>query len=476
MPGKLVVVSNRGPYVIRGRNKERAVGGLVTAVEPVVRATKGTWVAWGGREGGSGEFSGDGAGYSWREVPLSREEIHGYYYGFANRVLWPLCHCLVEKCEFSRAQWRVFVEVNRKFAHIAAGESAEADLVWVHDYHLPLVPAVIRRQLKNQKIAFFWHIPFPPRDVFAILPWAREILAGLLGSHLIGFHASDYVENFCQCARDLLGARVDPVQGWVEYQGRRTWVRAVPIGIDVETFETHQRGVEVAGVSRRLREMLGVEKLALSVDRLDYSKGIPERLAALELLWERHPEYRGRLSFIQIAVPTRTEVEAYRLLKRQVEEAVGRINGRFSDGKWLPVYYLYRGFSQAELALYYAAADVALVTPLRDGLNLVAKEYLIARGRQPGVLVLSKFAGAAAELREALLVNPYDVEDMVAKIRLALEMPGPEQLMRLHLLQQRVRRRDLRWWVSSFLAHLETRDAAHHTLPRSAAAGREQAY
>ena len=449
-----MVASNRGPYVVRGRSRVRSVSGLVSALEPPVRASGGVWVAWSGGHATPDGTDAAEAGYRWREVHLSAEEVAGYYHGFANRVLWPLCHYFLEKCDFRKGHWETFVRVNRKFAAEILAVADDDDIIWVHDYHLALVPHFLRPGLTRQRLGFFWHIPFPPRDLFQVLPWAGEILRGMLGSDLVGFHSPGYVDNFLSCVRDLPGVRVDRERQGVEYGSRRVLVRAFPAGIDCGYFRALADRSDVAPAAARLRRMLGVERLGLAVDRLDYSKGILERLHALELFWERYPEYRGRVSVIQIAVPSRTEVEAYRALRREVEEAVGRVNGRFSDGHWLPVYYLCRAFTQEELAVYYAAVDVALVTPLRDGLNLVAKEYVATRTDGRGVLVLSRFAGAAEELKEALLVNPYDLEDMVAKIRAAFDMPVTEQVRRMQALQERVRRHDISWWVGSFLGTL----------------------
>lgn len=456
---RVVLVSNRASVVLQetsqGLKGERASGGLVSALEPLAAAAQGVWVAWGGRSGR--DFPGARIGvppgrplYTLREVILTPEEVEGYYHVFANRVLWPLCHYFLEKCSYSPEAWVRYRNVNEKFAQIACEEAAAGGLIWVHDYHLALVPEFIRKRNARARIGFFWHIPFPHPDFFCILPQAEEILAGLLGSDLLGFHVPRYCRNFLDAVELVLGARVDRERGAVYREGRRVLVRSLPVGVDYEAFAGIARRPEVRTRARELKELLGTEYVALGVDRLDYTKGIKERLLGIELFFEEHPSYCGRLTYVQIAVPTRSGVAEYRSLRREVEEIVGRVNGRFGKPGWTPVVYLYRAFARPELVAYYLAADLLLVTPLRDGLNLVAKEYVASRAGS-GVLILSPFAGAAEELAAALLVNPYHPEEISDRIKYALEMPEAEKAERMEALYSVVARHDVLWWIDSFL-------------------------
>ncbi|RDV80721.1 alpha,alpha-trehalose-phosphate synthase (UDP-forming) [Ammonifex thiophilus] len=457
---RLVVVSNRGPFVLKetatGVEKQWAVSGLVSAIMPLFRTTPGTWVAWGGRfasekEAGTTYQEGN---LKWVEVPLTRREVELYYDGFANQVMWPLCHHFLEKCVIDPDWWTGYREVNRKFAHLTGKVGYDADLIWVHDYHLALVPSLLRQQAfgkDSPKIGLFWHIPFPGPDTWEVIPWSKEIIEGLLGADVIAFHVPKYVENFLQCVRAFTDATLLPGGKLIFYQGRVVEVQAIPVGVNQELFSSLGKDPEIRRKAELIREQIGGEKLLLGVERLDYSKGVLDKLSAFERFLEKHPEYHGRVTLLQIAVPTRNGIGAYTELRRRVEALVGRINGRFSTPAWTPVRYFYRSFDQKELAAFYLAADVALVTPLRDGLNLVAAEYVVTKGEKPGVLVLSRLAGIACHLREALLVNPYNPEDMVEAIRQALEMPVEEQKKRLQALQQKLARWTAATWVRSFL-------------------------
>lgn len=467
--GKLLLISNRGPYAVKkvdGKAKiERALGGLVTALEPVARSFPTVWVAWSGSPADDTSSATEKVGeFRWERVQLSEEEIEKYYSGFANGILWPLCHYFVEKCAFERSYWEAYAWVNKKFALQSTKHAGENSLVWVHDYQLALVPHYLRAHGIGN-IGFFWHIPFPPPDLFGILPWSREILRGLLGSDVIGFHVGRYVDNFLRCAETLLNLNVDYERGIVQYHGRSVKVVALPVGIDAAAYAALAKNEATVTAAKAIREKVRTDTVAVAVDRLDYSKGVLERIEALERFWTKYPSYRGRLSLIQIAAPTRAGVAEYQSLRRRVEQAVGRINGLFGREDWVPVYYYYRSFPRDELAAYYAAADLGLVTPLRDGLNLVAKEYVAAR-QGDGVLILSKFAGVADELREALLVNPYDPDGFAAKLKTALEMPAVERRRRMQVLAERVRQRDIGWWLGSFLALLAGKETGEALMRR----------
>lgn len=457
---RLVVVSNRASYVFTGEegqlSAKRAVSGLVSAVEPVLNTFGGTWVAWCGRLGGGPDrgltlhVPVDNPRYSLQEVILGEEGYRKYYHGFANSCLWPLAHQMIEKCEFQREHWLAYREANHKFARVALSCARADSLFWVHDYHLAIVPQIIRRRLPEAKTAFFWHIPFPPPEAFAVLPWGRQILHGLLGSDLIAFHTKSYLDNFLACVKKYFRLKVQPETGTIWTGSRWITARVLPVGVNWQRFEQLAEDPEVRSRARQIREATGAEYLLLGVDRLDYTKGIAERIRALGAFLKKYPRYQGKVTLLQIAVPTRGGVEAYDRLKKEVERLVGEINGLYDRGYGaVPVRYLHRSLDEKELVAHYLAADVLLVTPLRDGLNLVAKEFVAARTDGRGVLILSPFAGAADELKSAVLANPYDTAQLANKIRLALEMPADEKSRRLKELRQVVKTRDSRWWWQS---------------------------
>jgi len=455
--GKLVVVSNRASYVFAEDAEQitwkRAVSGLVSAVEPVLNSANGTWVAWCGRLGspqGKGVRIGVPAGsprYFLQEVVLDQEDYRGYYHGFANSCLWPLAHQMIDKCDFQGQYWQAYRKVNHQFARTVFECARAESIFWVHDYHLAIVPQLIRRRLPGAKIAFFWHIPFPPPDVFAVLPWGRQVLHGLLGSDLIAFHTRSYLENFLACAKKYFRLKINPEIGLIWFGDRRIITRAVPVGINWQHFEQLADDPEVKAQAQQIRRSTGAKHLFLGIDRLDYTKGIPERIKAFGAFLDKFPQYRGKATLLQIAVPTRNGVEAYDRLKAEVERLVGEINGTYDHGYGaVPVRYLHRSLNEKELVAHYLAADVMLVTALRDGLNLIAKEFIAARTDGRGVLLLSPFAGAADELTSALLANPYNVTQLANRMKTALEMPPEEKRERLRALQQTVKNKDSRWW------------------------------
>ena len=449
-PAPLVVVSNRLPFEVHRRDGQlrvsRAPGGLVTALERVLAERGGVWVGWPGAEAGPRDLPSVPAappGVRYHPVSLSPREVTLHYGSFANRTLWPLFHYFVGTTRIDAAAWRVHQRVNERFADAAVDRAAEDALVWVHDYQLMLVPELVRDRRPRQAIGFFLHIPFPAPDVLRILPWARPLLRGVLGADLVGFHTTEYAEHFLASAERLLGCDVDRAHGRVQFEGRSIAVEAHPIGIDAATQEELARTAPPRD-RRRPAEVL-------AVDRLDYTKGIPERLRAVERFFERHPDYRERVVFTQILVPSRVAVADYRVLKRQIDEIVGRVNGRLSSRGWAPNRDLTRSLLPAELAGVYRQADVALVTPLRDGMNLVAKEFVASQVDGNGVLVLSELAGAALDLPEALIVNPYDVDDVADALHRALIMPEDERRARLAALRARVRATDVGTWLHRYL-------------------------
>jgi trehalose 6-phosphate synthase/phosphatase len=382
-------------------------------------------------------------------VELSEAEINGFYEGFSNRVLWPLFHYLLDQIPLDSRDWGMYRAVNQRFAEIIAARCQPGDLIWIHDYQLMLVPELLRELVPHARIGFFLHIPFPASEVFRILPWRDQILRGLLGADVIGFHTFTYLRHFTSSMLRILGVEADVDR--ISYAGRTVRLGAFPMGVDAAALGA------LAGAPRALEGALSVrgkragETLVLGVDRLDYTKGIPRRLLAFERVLERHPELRGKLRLIQVAVPSRTHIPAYEEFRRRVDEMVGRINGQYGTVDGVPIHYLYRSFNEEELAAMYRAADVMLVTPLRDGMNLVAKEFVATRTDDDGVLVLSEFAGAASELGEALIINPYDVDGTATAIEQAIAMPMEERAFRMRALRERVTTYDVHYWVRSFL-------------------------
>jgi trehalose 6-phosphate synthase/phosphatase len=444
----ILVVSNRLPVTAhkgpRGIEIQPSAGGLVSALEPVLQRRGGTWIGWPGADWDGEKIDAAGA-YQVRGVALSETEVARYYHGFSNRTIWPLFHCFSGHARFDRQDWRVYEAVNARFADETINAAVDSSLIWIHDYHLMLAPRLVRNTLRRARIAFFLHIPFPPYELFRLLPWNREILRSLLAADLVGFHVETYVRNFLDCVQLSLGANVDRKERVVEYAEHTLQVGAFPIGIDFDLYESLARSAPPAEPAD------GDVRTVLGVDRLDYTKGIPERILAFERLLEMYPEHREKVVFLQLAVPSRSQVSEYRALKRQIDELVGRVNGRFSTAKWSPIRYLYQNMASEKLVALYRDADVALITPVRDGMNLVAKEYVTCQIDNPGVLVLSKLAGAAETMHEAILVNPYDVDGTAQGLHRALIMDEAERRSRMAALRRRERRYNVNNWVTRFL-------------------------
>ena len=453
---RLTVAANRVPIRQTDDGWKPSIGGLATALLPVLESQGGVWV-------GMGEdpdlptrqpYPEEDADFLVRRVPLSEQELDNYYYGMANRVLWPVSHYLNQHLELQNDFIDTYRTVNRRFADAILEETGEDDTIWVQDYHLMLAPRHLRDARPDAMIGHFWHIPWPAMEVFRILPWSRELLRGMLGSDLIGFHVPEYVENFIDSAKVLLGA--DVTDNTVTLDGHTTRVEAHPIGIDVDRFERMSQTDEVAEMAEQLRERLGTEHIVIGIDRLDYTKGILSRLQAFEQFLEENPDLHGSVSFYQIATPSRTEVESYQELKSEVDEAVGRINGRFARDNWIPVNYRYRTYSQFELCAFYQVADAALVTPLRDGMNVVTQEFITAS--DSGALILSELTGAASLMEEAIQVNPYDQDKLAQAIRDALDMTEGEKKERLASLKSTVQKLDVHDWADGFLSSLRIED------------------
>jgi trehalose 6-phosphate synthase len=440
---------------------QRSPGGLVTALEPFVAGRGGAWVGWSGSAGEAPEPFESG-GMSLIPVPLSEEEVDRYYEGMSNASLWPLYHDVVEKPEYHRAWWDTYVQVNKRFAERAAAVAAEGAIVWVHDYQLQLVPALLRQQRPDLTIGFFLHIPFPPYELFTQLPWRSAIVEGLLGADLVGFQRPAAAANFVQLAKRLhdLPAR-GPV---IEYDGRTVAARAFPISIDVAAFDELAGSPEVLARAEEIRKELGnPSKIILGVDRLDYTKGIGVRLAAFEELLEDGAVEAPDTVLLQVATPSRERVEHYVHMRETIEQKVGHINGVFGSMAGPAVHYFNQSMPREELAALYRAADVMLVTPYRDGMNLVAKEYVAARGDLGGALVLSEFAGAAAELKQAFLVNPHDIAGVKSQLVRALRMDPAEGAKRMRAMRRHLTRNDLEHWANSFFDALRAQAAGQPT-------------
>lgn len=468
MPARLVVVSNRAPVeVVRspsGVRVVRTVGGLAGALDDVLRARGGTWIAWVGTHA-SDELPPGTAGLSYpiRAVKLKEREVSNYYAGFSNQVLWPLCHIFPSRVRMQPTYWSAYRQANERFAAAVQAAVEPGDLVWIHDFHLCLVPGLLRAAAVPARLGVFWHIPFPPPSVFGILRWRAELLGGLLGADLIGFQTVGDARNFLDSVRQFLELPVVDNPPRVVLPGREVQVAALPIGIDYENFRSQVSDPAVREKAAALRKTLGAEVVMLGVDRLDYTKGILERLRGYERFLECQPDWRRRVCLVQITVPSRDRVPEYGEMKRAIEESVGRIAGRFTYEGRTPVQYMYTALSREQLAAYYLAADVALVTPLRDGMNLVAKEYVACRGGEDGVLLLSEFAGAAQQLREAVFVNPYDPEAIRRGLEISVLMPPEERRRRMRSLDRRVATSDLRWWTATFLDRLAALSGATAT-------------
>jgi trehalose-6-phosphate synthase len=450
-------VSNRSPYLYHETGSSlkasKAIGGLVSTMEPAFRKLGGLWI---GSSDGSSEpvrlvVGEDEPRCFTKPVNLSDEDIELYYNGFANGTLWPLCHSFLEKCHFNTREWQAYERVNRKFASAIAAELLPShDVVWIHDYHLALTPQFVREEVSPAKIVSFWHIPFPDPAVFLELPWRRRVLEGLLHSRFIGFHLQSYVDNFLYCVeREFANANVDHDTGVVRLGILETLIRAAPLGIDHLYWDSQARSQAAADVAKEVRSRIKAQTLALAVDRLDYTKGVVERIRALECLFLRRPDLIECLTLLQIGVPTRTGVPVYRDYRDAVVKETERVNTRFGRNGWKPVVLEKGMISQKRLAGLYLAADLAIVTPLRDGMNLVAKEFVASRVDGDGVLVLSRSAGVADELTEAILVDPRKPAETAKAIERALSLSPGERRQRMELMRQKVKVRNLFWWLRS---------------------------
>lgn len=460
---QLVVVSNRLPVAIEkeetGWTVRPAPGGLVTALAPTMRQARGLWIGWPGctHDAPADQLLENLEGFDYRlkAVTLSDEEITRYYRGFSNKSLWPLFHDLLGHFSFDTENWHTYIEVNRRFAEAIASSVGEDGVIWIHDYQLILVGQFLREMGFDQNLQFFLHIPFPSPDLFRRLPVSREILEGLLVYDHVGFQTARDSRNFIQCVKwySPESRRTSyKRESKIRYAGRDIRVGHYPISIDFQEFAEGAASPAAAEASWYLHENLHSRTLVLGLDRLDYTKGIPDRFLAFERALERYEELRGNISLIQIVVPSRLYVSEYQDLKKELDELAGRINGRFAQHGWVPINYQFRNLDRVQLLGHYRASEIALVTPLRDGMNLVSKEYCASQIENRGVLVLSEFAGAAKQLgKGAILVNPYDIDGVADAIYTAHMMPPEERERRMKLLRTEVKRTDVRRWVKWFL-------------------------
>jgi alpha,alpha-trehalose-phosphate synthase [UDP-forming] len=467
---RLFVVSNREPYShIRRGNSVQAVvpaSGLVTALEPVLCACDGTWVAHGSGDADLETVDGQDClrvppqepKYSLRRVWLTKEEEEGYYYGFANEGLWPLCHIAHTRPMFRVSDWEHYCRANEKFAKavLEEMEGTEQPVLLVQDYHFALLPRLVKKARPDARVAIFWHIPWPNPETFGICPWQRELLEGLLGADLIGFHIQSHCTSFLQTVDRTLESRIDWDHFAVNRENHRTAVKPFPISVDISSPSAHQPEQNAYLDRVTLLQESGVEALFLGVgvDRVDYTKGILERFLAIERMLEKYPVYQQKFTFVQIGAPSRTHIKRYHDFLADVQAESERINWRFQTGKWKPIVFLNRQHNHTEIERYYRAADVCLVTSLHDGMNLVAKEFVAARDDEQGVLILSRFTGAARELRDAVIVNPYDIERTADAIRYALEMEPEERTARMERLRKVVREQNIYRWAGNLIGDL----------------------
>lgn len=464
---KIVIVSNREPYLHQYSDDgaievQHPASGLVTALEPVMRACSGTWVAHGAGSADQATVDRDDhvrvppgeESYNIRRVWLSEEQEKGYYYGFSNEGLWPLCHVAHTRPLFRAEDWRQYCAVNQKFADAVCQEADSDDpIILVQDYHFALVPAMIRRRLPTATVIMFWHIPWPNAERMGICPWRNALLDGLLGSSILGFHTQLHCNNFLEAVGRYLETRIDREQHAVVMRGHRTLIRPYPISLEwpVRWVESAESPEECRAFVWRDLGLKPDALLGVGVDRLDYTKGVEERLLAVEALLDRHPRFRGKFSFAQLAAPSRTKIERYQELNQVVEQLAARINRRFGSGDYRPIILLRSHHEPPEVFRFYRAADLCYVSSLHDGMNLVAKEFVAARTDLKGVLVLSEFTGAARELTEALIVNPYDLETSSDALARALTMPKEEQEDRMRSMRALLGHFNVYRWAGKML-------------------------
>jgi trehalose 6-phosphate synthase/phosphatase len=461
---RVIIISNRLPVTVQkdggALTYVKSVGGLSTGLSSVHKQSGGVWIGWPGisEEELTSQEKAEiirvlAEEYQCVPVFLSKHEIDQYYHGFCNKTIWPLFHYFVTKVDYNTEYWITYQMINHRFLEIAEQVLDEGDLIWIHDYQLMLLPQMIKDTHPSNEVGFFLHIPFPSFEIFRLLLWRESILHGILGADLIGFHTYDYVNHFSNSVRRLLG--LDAKLNRIAYEDRYIHLDAFPMGIDYERF-TKKYSYTDPELDFVAQENSDVVQTILSVDRLDYSKGIPQRIEAFQRFLSGHPEYYKKIRWNLIVAPSRVEVDSYGELLKEITEAISAVNGKFGTLDWMPIWYYYRSFSQESLIYLYRCSDVMLVTPLRDGMNLVAKEYIASRTDYKGMLVISETAGAASELAEAVIVNPNDLDAIGEGIKAALEMPTEEKILRNKLMHQRLKRYSVEFWANDFIKALHS--------------------
>lgn len=457
---KVIIVSNRLPVKVEIRNEEliyhTSEGGLATGLGSIYREGNNVWVGWPGAfiedEKIQQTITQDFAQQNLHPVMLSEEEITRYYDGFSNDTLWPLFHYFPSYANYAQEDWEAYRKVNQKFADAVCAIAAPHDVIWIQDYQLLLVPQMVRAAMPDVSIGFFQHIPFPSYEVFRLIPWRDQLLKGVLGADLIGFHTYDDVRHFMSAAIRITNTQANANE--IVMDERTIIVDAFPMGIDYGKYSESVNHPVTKRNQQKLHQLMQEKKLMISIDRLDYSKGIPQRLQAYELFLRKYPEFKEQVIFLQLVVPSRDQVPQYATLKEEINRLVSDINAQYGTLTWQPIHYFYRSFPLEMLSAIYASADIALVTPLRDGMNLVCKEYIASKADQKGVLILSEMAGASKELYEALIINPTNKEAVAEAIREALLMPEEEQIRRMELLQKTVKTFNIQHWVENFMNKL----------------------
>lgn len=457
--GRTIIVSNRLPIKIINDNGSltyaASEGGLATGLDSVFKSGNNLWVGWPGialDDNKKSEVTKTLLKQHMKPVFLSAKEIEDFYEGFSNETLWPNFHYFNQYTIYEEDLWIAYKKVNQKFSELVCDELEDGDTVWIHDYQLLLVPEMIREKKPNATIGFFLHIPFPSYESFRLLPWRRELLNGMLGSDFLGFHTYDDMRHFLSSVSRLAG--LGNSNGTIKVKNRLVKADALPMGIDYDKYAASASAQETLIREARYRKSIGSIKLILSIDRLDYSKGIPQRLRAFDLFLTRHPKFNGKVSLFMVVVPSRDAVAKYKQLKEEIDLLVGSINGRYSRLNWIPIHYFYRSFPLPALSAFYRISDVALVSPMRDGMNLVCKEYVASKLDHKGVLILSEMAGASKELSDAIIVNPNDIQQLVGAMYKALTMPEELQIKSMKSMQESLKRYNIHAWVKLFMDQL----------------------
>ncbi len=478
---RIIIISNRLPITIK-KNKnglvfEQSAGGLATGMSTLQKENERLWIGWPGianeqlYNGDKDSLQTKMAAMGYYPVFLSQSQVEDYYNGFCNKTIWSLFHCFTQYTEYENQLWESYRRVNQIFCQTVLEIIKPDDIIWIHDYHLMLLPHLLRKRIPGLTIGFFLHIPFPPVETFRLLPWRNEMLEGVLGADLIGFHTYDYVRNFLDSVLRLRG--YENRLGFINHQNRIIKVDSFPMGIDFDRFYNSSEQSKTKQEIKKVKDKVINYKVIISVDRLDYTKGILERLKAFAAFLEDNPEYWEKVIMILVAVPSRTSVTQYKKLKQQIDEMIGYINGQYGTLGWSPIWYLYRSLSFPELTALYYISDVALITPLKDGMNLVAKEYITTKKDYPGILILSEMAGAASEMGEALIVNPNNRTQISWTLKYALNMEEKEQQKRVLSLQKRLKNYDVKKWADDFKENLikikceQKKLAAKYLSPRN---------